>query len=178
MSSLPSSTVPERKPIPAWYRERARLLNKFCKRVEEAVQRGDKPTAAIRRRLGYYEGRQYKSCPTRHLRLSFSRAWALFYQWRRQGRSPGVFELRWRNPRRPGVTAQALRSLVWICEQSDVDCFAAACRRVRKQAPFSAGQFRRALAPWDRWELTELLRERRDLQRRFAVLVSKIVRKA
>lgn len=86
-------TAPASKSIPAWQTERAAKLQRACKSIKAAIQRGEKIGRAIRRVSRRIDGRPYKSDPCRRLALSPATLRRLWDRWNRTGELPAAFKL-------------------------------------------------------------------------------------
>lgn len=123
---LQSSDQSERgDALPLWQRERERLLQKACESVSRRIQNGTGFMRAVRDVATYFNGRQFRSDPSRALKLSRKTLIAIFYAWREGGRKPDVFRLKY-ICRRPLFTDLAilrfadflLRNPGWSLEKS------------------------------------------------------------
>ena len=156
---------------PPWYAERARILQRFCLRVESAVQRGQPATRTIRRRIKWYNGRPYCTRPEKKLRLSANRGYALFFQWRRRGSE--AFRLHYKNPAKPKVTPEAVRCFLNCCQTGE--SFLGAYRLAHQHFPaFSPDQFRRALSAETRRELGQKMKQKYRATRQLAGFLARI----
>lgn len=97
----------QKNQIQGWHGERAALLDRACRSVQKRTSRGEKIFKVIRRVARKYNGRRFKSDPSRRLKLSEKTLWRVFAVWKRGGELPAAFRLNYQ-PRRSVLTAPIL----------------------------------------------------------------------
>jgi hypothetical protein len=101
-------------PIPAWQIERAAILHRACKRIQNALARGEKITRTLRRVARSDNGRIFQSVPNHQMRLSpltLRRAWTV---WKRGGEVPSSLYIKY-NPFRSAIPAPILIRFAGFC---------------------------------------------------------------
>jgi hypothetical protein len=89
MKLLPSNS------IPAWQIERLEKIQRACRHIKTAVQRGEQISAAIRRVSRYFHRRNFKSDPSRRLQLAPGTLRASWDKWNRCAQSADAFQLKY-----------------------------------------------------------------------------------
>ena len=137
---LPRAQFPSAFPL-RWFRERAERLHRFCKAVERRRAAGMSLRKAVRYFAWFWKDRPYRTAP--HIKARFSKPTlvALYYRWRRNGKSPDCFELHYAG-RLPPVTAEEIRRFADACARADT----VSLRRAVGLAGFEASGGYRILA--------------------------------
>ena len=124
-----------------WQIERAALLHRFCQTVDRRRAAGVSVRKAVKYFAWFWKDRPYRTAP--HIKARFSRPTlvALFYRWRRAGKSPDCFALHYSDRLAP-VTAEEIRRFADACARADTVSF----RRAVRLAGFEASVGYRILA--------------------------------
>ena len=111
--SLPRAHFSSLFPLP-WQRERARRLHRLCKAVERRRSAGISVRKAVRYFAWFWRNRPYRTAP--HIKAKFKRPTivALYYHWRRNGKSPDCFAQRYGGRLGP-VTRREMRRFLGAC---------------------------------------------------------------
>jgi len=97
-----------------WQKERANILQRLCMSIEKQASQGRKVRPLIHRAARRWNGKPFRCDPKRTLTLSAGRLTALFYKWRRETKTAGVFALHY-TPRRERVAKSFLLKFVNYC---------------------------------------------------------------
>lgn len=102
MNILPASNQ-----ISDWQTERASRLHRACLALETAIKNGGKICKSIRHVASGHNARQFKSDASRRMQLSAPTLRRMWQVWRRGGRLPSAFRLKYR-PVRAAIPAPVL----------------------------------------------------------------------
>ncbi|MEI7534124.1 MAG: hypothetical protein WCK57_07105 [Verrucomicrobiae bacterium] len=134
------------KKIPTWQIERAGKIHRACRRMRNALARGEKITKATRRASHYYNRRILNSSPSRRLLLTPQTLRRLFQVWKTGGESPSALIIKY-HVRRPAIPAPLLIRFVNFCASNRLPSvkdawqqFSAARRNARQTRGISYGQ--------------------------------------
>ena len=116
ISNEAMKTLPASKSISTWQSERTRVLLNIFSRIDGAIRRREKISQAIRRASRYYHGREFKSDPSRRIRLAPVTIRHLWDVWNHGGMNPAALKLKYRA--RPPYIPRALmiRFIQWFSE--------------------------------------------------------------
>lgn len=145
-----------------WIRERARILQRLCERIEEQHARGASVVSAARRIAKRWNGRPYKTAPGRRFKLSAQRLRVLYYRWKASGKRLESFGPAFRpiTKREPA----AVQKLTLACLSPAVASFRDGCRAAQRSEN-SACAFYRAFPPTLTRRLGRLFAARRAVRR-------------
>lgn len=119
-AAVPDS-VPRRPAARAWEGERAKRLHAVCIRLAARFAASPRGITKVwKREARRLDGKPYRTAPTRRWKMSASRLSTLFYLWRRRGRTPSVFQIRYDRCSHPLVTGDFIRALAIQCSAPGV----------------------------------------------------------
>lgn len=95
-SSKPSPQSGAQPDFPVWRREYEQSLHRICQGIKSGLERGESLCAIARRCSRRWNGKTFKSDPTRTFFLSFGTIIRLWYRWKRGGEVPAAVRLRYR----------------------------------------------------------------------------------
>jgi hypothetical protein len=97
-----------------WTRERAERLHQFCKTVERQRAAGVSVRKAVKHFAWFWKDRPYRTAPHIKARFGGPTLVALYYYWRRNGKSPGCFALHYADRLAP-ITPKEMRRFLDAC---------------------------------------------------------------
>lgn len=97
--------------LPLWQREREQLLKRVCLSVQKRIENGMGFLRAVQAAAKLFQGRQFKSDPSRKLRLSKKTLIRIFYAWD-GGMMPAAFRLKYVYGRQSVFTSQMLTRFI------------------------------------------------------------------
>jgi len=121
--------------LPAWQRERAILVHRICKQCAARKERGISISRSIRLFSGIYDGRAFRSDPSRHLHARAKTIERYFFQWRDNGRNAEAVRLKYRSATAPRVTPELLIAFVRICGEPGIRSLLAAFHKLKTEWP-------------------------------------------
>ena len=127
-----------------WQRERTERLHRFCKSIERRRAAGVSVRKAVTYFAWFWKDRPYRTAPHIKARFSGTTLVILYYRWRRNGKSPACFVLRYSDRMAP-VTREQMRRFLGACGKAGTESLsqattlaglgrAAACR-IRTRLP-------------------------------------------
>lgn len=102
------------KHIPAWQTERSAILQRACRSINAAIQRGEKISKAIQRESRRHHGQPFKSDARHRMALAPETLRQLWDKWRHGGKSVTVFKLGYR-ARVPQLPRMVMLRFVEFC---------------------------------------------------------------
>lgn len=108
------ASVQATKQTSNWQTERAKILQRACRSIKAAAQRGAPIGRAIRRTARRYNGRPFKCDPARRLAVSSKSLRRHWDAWRRGGELPAAFRLQFKS-RPSAVTAPVMIRFADFC---------------------------------------------------------------
>jgi hypothetical protein len=146
----------------SWQRERAQRLARIFRCIETGHARGKRIHEMLVWFAWRWKSRCYKTDPGHSIRFGYGTLRRLYYQWKRGGKTPAAFALRYGAANRK-LPASEVLAMARLCAGPGVRSFAAAWRRVPNPAA-TYHAFRHAMPVRVRKELTSLFTARRRVE--------------
>ena len=156
---------------PAWFRERARMLQRICQSIERRRERGQTVRKAVVYFGWYWHGRSCRTAPGIKVRLGATALKNIYYRWRRSGKKIESFQPNYRL--RPVVDAALVSRFLDACAAAGVGSMTAAWGRLNAGG-VSLRALVAALPARKRLAIRAAHRSRRDLMAKDRALGQKI----
>ncbi len=169
--------MPQQPPFTLWAEERRRIIAKIVSHLL-AIQASGKPLRrAVRQAVARYNGRPYKSCPQRHLKLAYSTLTRILGEYRRNPAT--ALQLKYK----PGRKCELPKAVKTAFVKSLANGSTASVAEARRCALASQGEkdatcggyetFARTLTPGQKAAVKQVFNARVAVRRAFRAKASK-----
>ncbi len=119
----------------SWQREHAQLVHRICKQCAARKERGISLSRSFKLFSGIYNGRAFRSDPSRRLPASKKTLSRYWLRWCHDGRNVEAVRLRYRPALKPRVTPELLQAFVRICGEPGIRSVLDAFRQLQREWP-------------------------------------------
>lgn len=121
-----ASTPGTRASSSLWMDEKARLVHRLCKGIEQKREKGVPVRRAVVRPAWYWNGRRFRHDASKRVRLARGTLLEYFYRWLTGGKSPEAVRLRYHPTAARKITRALMAEFLEICVTPGVDSLSGA----------------------------------------------------
>jgi hypothetical protein len=147
-----------------WWEERTATLHRICRCIDAGMAKRKSLHKQFVRFVRTWDGRPYRTDPTRRLRLKYGSLRGVYYRWKNGGKSPEAIALRYCCPKQKLVREDVL-GLARLCLAPGVTSIAAGFAGL-KNPRATAAAYRYATPTEVQRNVIALLAARREAERR------------